>query len=225
MMLAGLLLVLFAAVLGCATVCGKLLALAEHPDGSIPFDNSITSWMVAHRMHGLTTLARLFSTAGSQAVLIPVGGVVAAALLARRRFVLAGLLVCAWGGAILLYSLTKHFVERPRPPSNIWLTDVGHTPSFPSGHATQSLATYLALALVSGVWLSKARWASRVLALALAAAVGWSRVYLGVHWTTDVLAGWLVALTWFTIVVRLAGRAAGTGSSGAPVAGAGRASR
>jgi membrane-associated phospholipid phosphatase len=197
-------LVCFAAVLLCAILGGELLGLAERPDGSTAADSSITSWMVAHRASGWTTLAHALSTLGSQAVLIPVAGIVALALLQRRRFVQAGLLIAAWGGAILLYSLTKHFVHRSRPPSDIWLTDVGRTTSFPSGHATQSLATFLALALVGAAWLSKRPWPGLMLALILAAGIGWSRVYLGVHWTSDVLAGWLIAAAWITSVVWLA---------------------
>ena len=133
---------------------------------------------------------------------------VAAALIVRRRFAHAGLLIAAWGGALLLYNLTKDFVERPRPPSAIWLTNVGKSTSFPSGHATQSLATFAALALVAAALRSWAAWPGRVVAVVLAAGVGWSRVYLGVHWTTDVLAGWLLAVAWMAIVVWLAGVAA-----------------
>ena len=165
----------FAAVLLCAILGGKLLGLAERPDGSTSADSSITSWIVAHRAPGWTTLAHALSTLGSQAVLTPLAAVVAFALLARRRFVLAGLLVAVWGGAILLYALSKYFVHRSRPPSEIWLTDVGNTTSFPSGHATQSLATFVALALVGAAWLSKPPWPGRVLALALAAGVGSGR--------------------------------------------------
>jgi membrane-associated phospholipid phosphatase len=196
----------FVAVLCCAVACGELLKLAERPDGSTAFDSSITSWMVAHRASGWTALAHSLSTVGSQAVLLPVVGIVAAALLVRGRFVLVGLLVAAWGGALLLYTVTKELVHRPRPPSGIWLTDVGRTTSFPSGHATQSLATFLGLALVGGACLPALRWPGRMLALAMAAGVGWSRVYLGVHWTTDVLAGWLIATAWVVAVTRLAAR-------------------
>jgi undecaprenyl-diphosphatase len=197
------LVVLFAVVLGCAIAAGELLELVERPDGSTAFDSSITSWMVAHRAQGLTTVAHALSTIGSQVVLTPVACLVAAALLVRRRFRLAGLLLAAWGGGILLYSLTKYFVHRPRPPQSIWLTDVGRTTSFPSGHATQSLSTFLALAAVGAAWASKPRWPGMVLALVLAAGVGWSRVYLGVHWSTDVLAGWLIAATWVATVAWL----------------------
>jgi membrane-associated phospholipid phosphatase len=202
--LLSLLLGSFGAVLLCAIACGELLGLAERPDGSTAFDSSITSWWVAHRASGLTGLAHGLSTLGSQWVLIPAAGIVAAALLARRRLALAGLLIAAWGGALLAYNLTKPFVHRPRPPSDIWLTDVGRTTSFPSGHATQSLATFVALALVSAAWLSRPRWPGLLLALVLAAGVGWSRVYLGVHWTTDVFAGWLIATAWVGVVIWLA---------------------
>ena len=194
----------FGVVLACAIACGHLLAHAERSNGSTAFDSSITSWMVRHRSSGWTTLAHGLSRVGSQVVLAPVAAVTAAALLLRRRFVPAGLLIAAWGGALLLYTLTKAFVQRPRPPSAIWLTNVGKTTSFPSGHATQSLATFAALALVAAAWTSRAAWPGRVLALVLAAGVGWSRVYLGVHWTTDVFAGWLIAAAWIAIVVWLA---------------------
>jgi membrane-associated phospholipid phosphatase len=203
--LAALLLGSFGALLLCAILCGELLGLLERPDGSIPFDSSITSWMVGHRNQGWTTLARVLSTLGSQTVLLPLTAAVALALLARRRFELAALLIAAWGGALLLYNLTKYFVHRPRPPSHIWLTDVGKTTSFPSGHATQSLATLVALALVGTAWISKPRWPALLLPIVLAAGVGWSRVYLGVHWTSDVLAGWLIGAAWITIVLWLAG--------------------
>jgi membrane-associated phospholipid phosphatase len=200
-----LLLASFGAVLLCAVVCGKLLGHAERPDGSTAFDSSVTTWMVGHRSPGWTTLAHVLSTVGSQAVLTPVTVVVAAALLMRRRFAQAGFLIASWGGALLLYNLTKDSVQRPRPPSAIWLTNVGHSTSFPSGHATQSLATFAALALIAVGLTSRAAWPSAAVALVLAAGVGCSRIYLGVHWTTDVLAGWLIAAAWVAIVVRLSG--------------------
>jgi membrane-associated phospholipid phosphatase len=197
-------LVSFVLILACAIAVGELLKLAERPDGSTALDNSITSWVVAHRTHALTSVARRLSTLGSQPVLIPVVAVFTVVLLARRRFVLTGLLVVAWGGAIGLYTLVKDVVDRMRPPRDIWLTDVGPTSSFPSGHATQSMATFLALAAVGAALLPRARWPARTIAIALALGVGWSRVYLGVHWATDVAAGWLIAAAWVTIVVWLA---------------------
>jgi undecaprenyl-diphosphatase len=206
--LLGLAVAWFAVVLGLGVAAGKLLALLENPDGSTSVDRSITTWVVAHRTDGLTTLARGLSTVGSQKVLLPAVVLVAVALIARRRLLLAALLLVAWGGGIGLYSLIKYFVARQRPPADIWLTNVGRTTSFPSGHATQSASTLIALVFVCGVCLRRTQRAARlvafVVAFVLAVGIGWSRVYLGVHWTTDVLAGWLIAVTWVTLLIALA---------------------
>jgi undecaprenyl-diphosphatase len=201
----------FGVIVGLAVAAGSLLALAQAPDGSTPFDHSITSWFVAHRTDGLTTLARAFTNIGSQNVLLPVVAIIAVALLARRRLALAGVLVLAWAGALGLYNLVKQIVGRPRPPMDIWITHPGGS-AFPSGHATQSLATFTAIAFVVGALVPKARWPSAVLAVVLALGVGCSRVYLGVHWATDVIAGWLIAAAWATIVVAVAKRATAIGN-------------
>ena len=196
----------FGIVLGCAVAAGELLAQVERPDGSTAIDSSITSWMVAHRAAALTAVARVLSAVGSQKVLTPVAGVFIVLLLARRRVWPALVFAIAWGGAIGLYSLAKHFVHRPRPPADIHLMIVGAS-SFPSGHATQSMATYVALATLAGLAIPRVRAVPAVaLAVGLAAGVGWSRVYLGVHWTTDVIAGWLIAACWVSVVLWLAGR-------------------
>jgi undecaprenyl-diphosphatase len=193
----------FLLVVGLTTAAGELLGLAEQPDGSTAFDRSITSWVVAHRASWLTTLAHALSTIGSQKVLIPLVAVAAVVLVLRRAWGLAGLLVVIWAGGLGLYSLAKHFVGRPRPPMDIWLTHASSS-AFPSGHATQSLSTFSALALVSAALLAASRRPALVLAVLLAAGVGWSRVYLGVHWATDVIAGWLAAACWVMLVAGLA---------------------
>jgi undecaprenyl-diphosphatase len=199
-------LVSFGVVLGCAILAGELLELVERANGSTSIDRSVTSWMVAHRTEALTAFARAASTVGSQKVLAPLVGVVTGLLVIRRRLVVASFLVAAWGGALLLYNLAKVFVNRPRPPADIWLTTAGGS-SFPSGHATQSLGTFLALALVGAVFVARARAAALALAVVGGAWVGWSRVYLGVHWATDVVAGWLIGAIWIIAVAWLTARA------------------
>ena len=193
----------FAAVLGATIGAGELLGLAERPDGSTGFDRSITSWSVDHRASWLTTVARALSTIGSQKVLLPLVAVVAIVLIVRGARTPAGLLIVIWAGAIELYSLAKNVVDRPRPPMHLWLTSASST-AFPSGHATQSLSTFAALALVAAAVAPIARRPGLALAAVVAAGVGWSRVYLGVHWATDVLAGWLAAACWVALVARVA---------------------
>jgi membrane-associated phospholipid phosphatase len=205
-------LVWFGVLVGLGVAAGSLLELAEAPDGSTPFDNSITSWFVDHRTGALTALARALSGIGSQRVLVPVVLVLAGFLLVRRRLVLASVLVVAWGGATGLYNVVKHIVGRSRPPMDIWITHPGGS-AFPSGHATQSLATFAAIAFVVAVVAPRARWPSAVLAAVLALGVGLSRVYLGVHWASDVIAGWLIALAWVGIVLWLGSRSLQAGGA------------
>jgi undecaprenyl-diphosphatase len=206
----------FGVVLGCAVLAGEVLKQAESANGATAFDSSITRWMVAHRDHVLTVVARVLSAIGSQKVLAPVAAVAAVLLIGRRRVAPAVFLAVAWGGAILLYTLTKHIVLRPRPPVDIRLMRVGAS-SFPSGHATQSLATFVALATLAAVAIVRGRAAAGIaLSLGLAAAVGWSRVYLGVHWSTDVIAGWLVGAAWVSSVLWLSGRSSASDDAAPP---------
>jgi undecaprenyl-diphosphatase len=109
----------------------------------------------------------------------------------------ATLLAVAIGGGTLLSSLLKSIFERPRPDLVAHMVEV-QTLSFPSGHAMLSAVTYLTL----GVLLARLSPRRRVkayvvgVAVALTLLVGCSRVYLGVHWPTDVLAGWCVGAAW-----------------------------
>ena len=114
-------------------------------------------------------------------------------LLAARKRATALLLV----GAALLSTALKLGFDRPRPDLVTHLVMVGN-PSYPSGHALNSAVTFLTI----GVLLARAEARRRVRHyLILAAAtltfvVGCSRVYLGVHWPSDVLAGWAVGTAW-----------------------------
>ncbi|MBC3764220.1 phosphatase PAP2 family protein [Quadrisphaera sp. RL12-1S] len=99
---------------------------------------------------------------------------------------------------------TKRLVDRPRPPAAEAL-DHPLDPSFPSGHATASAALATGLAVLAVAALRSA--VARVLAVAASAAyslvVGLSRVYLGAHWLTDVLAGWCTGAALGLVVAAL----------------------
>lgn len=89
----------------------------------------------------------------------------------------------------LTVSLIKNLTDRPRPPLDLRLVEE-HTFSFPSGHATSTAAFCLALALTAYPALSRGgRWLASSLLGLLALAVAASRLYVGVHWGTDVIAG------------------------------------
>lgn len=148
----------------------------------------------AGRSSPVTETAKVLSTLGSSAVLVPVCLLVALALVWRRRIALAGFLVATLVGGVELATVVKAIVGRPRPPLPERLVTIGST-SFPSGHATQNAAILPALALVA-VALGAARRIALAIAVVLAFAVGLSRVLLGVHYPTDVVAGWLLGAAW-----------------------------
>ena len=107
------------------------------------------------------------------------------------------LVLIAVGGGVLLSATLKRSFDRPRPdlfPHGQYVS----TASFPSGHSMVSAATYLTLGALLARVQSRPALKAYVLILAalLMFAVGASRVYLGVHWPTDVLAGWTAGATW-----------------------------
>ncbi|GGH32654.1 phosphatase PAP2 family protein [Alsobacter metallidurans] len=109
------------------------------------------------------------------------------------------------GGGTLLSFVLKIGFDRPRPALVAHLVDV-HTLSFPSGHAMMSAVAYITLGALLARVSSKRRVKAFVVALGLllAVAIGCSRVYLGVHWPTDVLGGWAVGCAWAMLCWQLA---------------------
>ncbi len=118
-------------------------------------------------------------------------------LIAARKPATAAFLVAAVTGGALASTLLKMTFARPRPDLVSHLVEI-HTASFPSGHAMNSAITYLTL----GALLARAEndRAVRIylmsVAVGLTLTIGFSRVYLGVHWPSDVLAGWCVGAAW-----------------------------
>jgi membrane protein DedA with SNARE-associated domain/membrane-associated phospholipid phosphatase len=171
-------------------------------DGAALLDPRVSTWVVAHRIEWVTSLMRMLTWLGSIAVIIPMA-MVAGFFFAFRRRQWRPLALLAAGavGALGLYEIVKPAVDRPRPPSAIW---IGHYSgaAFPSGHATQSMAFYAMLAFVLGTGRSPrvktVVWSAAALVVLL---VGASRLYLGAHWLTDVLGGYALGAVWVAIVL------------------------
>jgi len=150
----------------------------------------------------LEEAARDVTALGSYAVLGIVFFAVIAYLLLMRRRAAALWVAASVGGGVLLSNVLKHSFDRPRPDFVAHTARV-FTSSFPSGHAMLSAVTFLTLgALLAGLYNS---WRLKIffigIAIFLTVMVGVTRVYLGVHYPTDVLAGWCVGAGWAAICV------------------------
>ncbi|HVL71456.1 MAG TPA: phosphatase PAP2 family protein [Beijerinckiaceae bacterium] len=131
---------------------------------------------------------------------VSIAGLVAAGfLLLARRTPHALLVVVSIGGGMIVENALKSRFDRPRPDLVAHLVEV-QTASFPSGHALMSAVAYLTLGALLAAALPRRRLRIYVLSVAilLTLLIGASRVYLGVHWPSDVVAGWIVGAAWAT---------------------------
>lgn len=173
-------------------------------DGVATLGHPALNFVVAHRTDTWTTLAAA-ATWLSGRIGNPLLAVLAVAALTWRRRDWTPLLLVTGGllGSLRLTVVGKRLAGRVRPPAELALPPLETSPSFPSGHTLN--ATVLA-AMVAYVdcFTVQTRWARAVTTLACVAfplLVGASRVYLGQHWLTDVLAGLLLGLAWALAVV------------------------
>jgi membrane-associated phospholipid phosphatase len=177
-------------------------AIADNmTDGETGYDQAIADWLHARATDPLTEFFEAVTTLGNGIVLAGVSAVAAYLLLRRGHGRESLLMVLAFGGAeVLSYALKLGF-RRNRP----YFTDplaTESTFSFPSGHSTVSLAVYGALAVVIVRRVSRpVRLPSLAAAAVLVGAIGFSRMYLGVHFLTDVLAGFAAGAAWLAACV------------------------
>lgn len=171
-------------------------------DPIVRLDQQVADWLHSHRSDWLTPLMRAVTTLGSAWVLVPLALGTIAYLVARSSRRSAGLVALAIvGGEVLTLGLKAGF-ERRRPFFADPLASES-SPSFPSGHATVSLAVYGVLAYLASRRLGNSAAGRVVLAgaVALVLTIGFSRLYLGVHFLSDVLAGLSAGLAWLVLCV------------------------
>lgn len=192
--------------LGIVAMCGALIAQlmdeVSEDDDLTRFDRQVLDVVVEHRTPWWNGVAETVTHLGDPWLVTAVVAAVAIALAVRRRYHLAVFVVLASGGAAVVSSVTKQVFDRPRPPTSLWLA-TAWGPSFPSGHATQSIACWGAVAVVACVLVRSRVLRAAIIATAVSIAllVGASRVYLAVHWASDVMCGWAISLLWLTALL------------------------
>ena len=165
---------------------------------AIRLDGPANRFFIHHRTAGLTTAMKALTFLGSAPVLIGLIGAVGLAWWWRRRtWRPLAVAVGAWIGSAILTDTVKALIDRARPPATEWIGTASGG-SFPSGHTSDSVAVYGILAAL--VAASTPYWSRKVGlwagALIVWVVVGITRLYLGVHWLTDVLGGYALGGLW-----------------------------
>ena len=187
--------VLISVAVGALLTFGVLTALiAPHPATPPVNDLRVQGWMIRHRIPALTRTADVVTRLGWGPVLLMVGSAGALWLWRRRgRARMAVGLLATLGATAGLVALLKISIHRERPSTASLLGSPALDYAFPSGHTTDSAVTYVLLAFAFGMSQRRGRRLLLSLMIGLALLIGASRVYLGYHYLTDVLAGWLLA--------------------------------
>lgn len=178
-------------------------AVTENEDVAV-LDRPVLDAAVALRAPARDAAVTAFTNLGG-AVGMPLLALVVTGLLVllRRSWSPVVVMAVAAAGSLAMTVLGKDLVGRARPPMTLAVPPLETSPSFPSGHTLNATvvvgaAAYLLLVASTRAW-------QRILVLVVAAAfvvaMGLSRVYLGHHWLTDVVAGWLLGLGWLAVVV------------------------
>lgn len=196
-------LVLAVVVLGLVAIV--LTEAVVHHKALAELDGPFRDWVIDHRGGFWTEVMVNASRFGSTPSLIVIVLAAGAWLAWKGRKADSLLVVGGSAGALALGPVLKAVVERPRPALSDHVVFVSSW-SYPSGHSLNSMAvlgllTVLAIRERPG---ALRRTALAVLGAFLVVVVGFSRVYLGVHWPSDVLAGWLIGVLWLTICVTVA---------------------
>ncbi len=187
------------------------------------WDAAVVNFFAEHRRQPLTGIAETLDKLDTWWLLTIIIAVLLGALWWSGRMVQAVYLGVTGAAALVLNPLLKLVFERPRPASDALVA--ASSTAFPSGHTTTATAIATSIAVIA--WPTRWRWPVVVAAVLFPLAMAWSRVYLGVHWPSDVLGGLALGFTiamvvrallpWPTLEESAAAQA--EGGSAAPAAG------
>ncbi|WP_377643770.1 phosphatase PAP2 family protein [Oryzobacter terrae] len=191
-------------VLAATSLAGEVYEGVADRDGAAVFDQPVLDAAVASRTPtGEVWVTRFTDLGGTVGMPVIALVVVVVLALRRRSWLPVVLMVAAAAGSLLFTVLGKDLVGRARPPLALAVPPYESSPSFPSGHTLNAtvvlgVSAYL---LMLGLRHGRTRTAVAAVVVVLVVAMGLSRVWLGHHWLTDVIAGWLVGVAWLGTVV------------------------
>ena len=189
-----------------AAICGlavfAAMAVPVMRGEAIGFDLPVRAAIHGWAFPALTAAMRLVTMIGSEYLLVPLAAILVWRWERRGERQAAYLLVVGSLSAEALGQLLKTLIHRPRPEVFFGLVPA-ETYSFPSGHAFVPTVCFWILA---GILAPGARWRATV--VVIATVLGFSRVYLGYHYPSDVVAGWALAVVWLTLWAIVAGHRA-----------------
>ena len=173
-------------------ISGKYLIRIE---SIAQLDRQILEWLAACRMDALDTAFAFVTLAGSRFLLLPLILALSGVLMIRKHVREAVFVAGSFVGATVFNNVVKFFIARPRPDHFTAVIDFPAGFSFPSSHSVQITVFVMAMLFVFKHSL-EARWFLKVFGSLLIVLVGLSRLYLQVHYPTDVVAGILLGFFW-----------------------------
>lgn len=195
-----------AAVLGVFALARRMWISVRADSGLAAWDAPTLDWMVAHRNAAATNVAWLFSTLGDTLGMSIIALMVIALLSWKTRSYWPGVLIALTAaGSVTLTVVLKNLTHRGRPAVEQAVSPEPTSYAFPSGHTLNAAAILGVIGYLLFILLR--HQVARIISIcglgAFVLAVGWSRVYLGHHWLTDVLAGLLIGCAWAAIIMIL----------------------
>ena len=168
--------------------------------GSLPFDIPLMTWLHAHAALSLDLFFRSITNFGGAEGAVILVGVAGVILLLKKSYSRLTFVLAGMAGTLVINTILKALFHRDRP--SLWphlVDEAGY--SFPSGHAMASMS--LALICIVLSWQTRYRWWVVVVAAVFVITIGVSRLYLGVHYPSDIITGWCVSTVWIVVAALL----------------------
>jgi membrane-associated phospholipid phosphatase len=184
-------------------VFGELAEDVWENEGGFPWDVPLLLAVHSTANPQLDVVVTMLTKLGVFWGVFPIATVTALLLFNRRRWRSLTYLIVTLLGSIIINRTAKVLLHRVRP--HLWESPAPEFDyGFPSGHAMSSM-TFVAV-LVILTWRSRWRWLVLIVGTIFVLVIGWTRLYLGVHYPSDILAGWMVSVAWavgVSLIIRL----------------------